>query len=70
MGTPRAWSEEECRNEAAFIKRVNPEDPGKTFLYNKDSFLAYCRMQANAIGERSGYRAIAREVLKHAGISA
>ena len=39
MGTPRLWTEDECREEIAFILTVSDQrNPGRDFNYSPECF--------------------------------
>lgn len=66
MGKQRAWTEKEATEEVAFIKRIDPANPGLSFRNDPEYFRSYCAMQANTIGKVSGFYVLAKEILMHA----
>lgn len=40
----KKWNYEECENEVAYIKGINPVYPGSNFCFNKSSFITYVEM--------------------------
>ena len=44
--TPRIWTEDECKDELAYIKRINPRTPGTNFNHDPKCFVTYVNGQA------------------------
>lgn len=47
MGKQRPMTEQEARNETAFILTIDPKHPGISFNWDSACFSRYCEMQAN-----------------------
>lgn len=54
-------TEQDCREELAYIKGVDFMRPGRNFNYDPVCFRDYCRMQAE-IFERAGFPMLALDV--------
>ena len=62
MGTPRLWTEDECREEIAFILTVNDQrNPGRDFNYTPECFKRYVADQRRWIA-RCGFVQLAGEI--------
>ena len=57
----RQWTSEKWQEEIAYIRSVDPDNPGKSYCYSRGTFETYCKMQANFAIE-AGLRDIADEI--------
>ncbi len=56
--------------ETAYIRTVNPANPGYSFNCDPACFKRYCQMQATAIRDAGGvtHESLARDICRHAQI--
>ncbi len=61
MGKARPMTWTEANEESAYIRSIDPKNPGKVFLNDPECFAGYCRMQAKH-ALRSGHKYQALEM--------